>query len=451
MTVTATYTLPGMRVRDHVSDAPLDWSDPARGTIQIFAREIVDPVRDGEDLPCLVYLQGGPGGKGPRPLTRSGWLDRALREHRVVLVDQRGTGRSTRIDGRRMSAFTSAEQAAAYLACFRADSIVADHEHLRKTVFGGRRWSTLGQSYGGFLTLTYLSNAPEGLHACYVTGGLPGLDPSAAEVYRRTYPRVEGKNRQFFQRYPHQVAQVTRIADRLAAGDVRLPDGDLLTVRRFQTLGLDLGMKPGNERLHWLLDEAFSADELSTTFLHEVLARTSYSDNPLFAALHESIYAHGNTATGWAAQAEHDRHPQFAQDARPLLFTGEMIYPWMFEEIAELRPFRAAVELLATRSQWPPLYDPDRLAANEIPVAAAVYHDDMYVDAGLQLDTASRVGNIRTWITNEYEHDGVREDERVFARLTQLVRESGGGIPDQRDATTAPHDTRQEGASDAHR
>jgi proline iminopeptidase len=418
-----------MRVRDHVTDVPLDWSDPARGRIQLFAREIVDPIRAREDLPCLVYLQGGPGGKGPRPLDRSGWLGQALRDHRVVLVDQRGTGRSTRVDGRRMSGFETAEEAASFLACFRADSIVADHEHLRKTVFGGRRWSTLGQSYGGFITLTYLSQAPEGLTACYVTGGLPGLDPSAAEVYRRTYPRVEAKNREFYRRYPHQVAQVGRIADRLAEGDVLLPDGDVLTVRRLQSLGIDFGMKPGYERMHWLLDEAFSGGELSATFLHQVLSRTSYSDNPLFAALQESIYGHGTAATAWAAQAERVRHPQFAEEARPLLFTGEMIYPWMFEEIAELRPFRGAVELLAVREEWPQLYDLDRLAGNEIPVAAAVYYDDMYVDAGLQLDTASRIGNVQTWVTNEYEHDGIG-DERVFARLTELVREVGGGVTD---------------------
>ena len=429
MTVVATYTIPGMRVRDHVTDVPLDWSDPTRGTIQIFAREIVDPVRAGEDLPCLVYLQGGPGGKGPRPVDRSGWLGVALRDYRIVLMDQRGTGRSTRVDGRRMSGFVTAQQAAGFLACFRADSIVADHEHLRKTIFGGRRWSTLGQSYGGFLTLAYLSNAPEGLTACYVTGGLPGLDASAAEVYRRTYPRVEAKNRQFYRRYPHQVAQVGRIADRLAAGDVLLPNGDVLTVRRFQSLGVDFGMKPGYERMHWLLDEAFSGDELSATFRHQVLTRTAYSDNPLYAALQESIYGQGAGATAWAAQAELARHPQFAEAARPLLFTGEMIYPWMFEEIAELRPFRGAAELLAAREQWPPLYDLDRLAANEIPVAAAVYYDDMYVDSGLQLDTAARVGNVQTWVTNEYEHDGINDD-KVLARLTQLVRDVGGGITD---------------------
>lgn len=427
MTAAVTYTIPGMRVREHLVDVPLDWSEPARGTIRLFVRDITAPHRSEEDLPCLVYLQGGPGGKGPRPLDPSGWLGQALTSYRVVLVDQRGTGRSTRIDGRRMSAFAGAREGADFLACFRADSIVADHEHVRKTLFGGGRWATLGQSYGGFLTLTYLSRAPEGLRACYVAGGLPGLEPSAAEVYRRTYPRVAAKNEVFYRRYPQHAEHVARIADRLSAGDVRLPDGDLLTVRRFQSLGIDLGMKPGPERLHWLLDEAWAGEYLSATFLHQVLARTSYSDNPLFAALQESIYGHGAGSTAWAAQAERARHPRFAEDARPLLFTGEMIYPWMFREIAELRPFQGAVELLAAREEWPPLYDLDRLAANEVPVAAAVYYDDMFVDAGLQLDTASRVGNVTPWVTNEYEHDGIGA-ERVFARLTELVRDAGEGV-----------------------
>ncbi|MGO8659094.1 proline iminopeptidase, partial [Rhizobium ruizarguesonis] len=74
-----------------------------------------------------------------------------------------------------MEHFADGRAAADYLSLFRADSIVADCEHLRKVVFGGGRWQTLGQSYGGFLTLTYLSKAPEGLSACYVTGGLAGL------------------------------------------------------------------------------------------------------------------------------------------------------------------------------------------------------------------------------------------------------------------------------------
>ncbi|MGW6200534.1 alpha/beta fold hydrolase [Kribbella sp. NPDC055110] len=420
------YTIPGMHVREHSVEVPLDWADPGE-SITVFTRELIDPTRKDEDLPCLLFLQGGPGGKGPRPTGVSGWIEHALKKYRVVLMDQRGTGRSTPVSGRRMASMT-AEEGADYLACFRADSIVADAEHLRKTVFKGNRWSTLGQSYGGFLTLTYLSKAPDALTACYVTGGLASLDPSAAEVYRRTYPRVAAKNREFYRRYPHNVERVGRIADGLAESDVRLPDGDRLTVRRLQSLGIDFGMKPGYERIHWLIDEAFDGDELSDGFLGQVLASSSYLDGPLFAALQESIYGSGDGATGWAAEAERARHPEFAEDARPLLFTGEMMYPWMFEEIRGLRPFQGAVEVLAQRPRWPELYDLERLAANDVPVAAAVYFDDMYVDSGLQLDTAHRVGNVQAWVTNEYEHDGLGT-QRVFERLTELVASVGGGIP----------------------
>ena len=65
-----------------------------------------------------------------------------------------------------------------------------------------------------------------------------------------------------------------------------------------------------------------------------------------------------------------------------------MFYRWMFEEVRALTPFRGAAEELAAYDDWGPLYDLDRLAANEVPVFAAVYFDDMYVDSGLQLETA---------------------------------------------------------------
>jgi pimeloyl-ACP methyl ester carboxylesterase len=433
---TTTSLLPGIHVTDHTVDVPLDWRRPDDGrTISLFARELVDPLRRDEQLPVLVFLQGGPGGKGPRPVSKDGWIAEALRTFRLVLLDQRGTGRSTRIDGRSIAAVGDAAAQAEYLERFRADSIVDDAEYLRRTVFGGRRWSTLGQSYGGFLTLTYLSRAPEGLAACYVTGGLAGIHPSAAEVYRRTYPRTERKNRALAERYPQDVDTVARIADRLTAEEVLLPDGDRLTVRRFQNLGIDFGMKPGYERLHWLLDEAFdSGDRLSDTFLAQVWGRTSYVDNPLFIALQESIYgAAGSGATAWAAQAERDARPAFAETARPLLFTGEMVYPWMFEEIRSLRPFQGAVERLAAKTDWDPLYDPAVLEVSTVPLAAAVYFDDMYVDAQLQLETVDAVGGATAWVTNEYEHDGI-QDAAVVRRLFSMVDERGGRRADEEQA-----------------
>ncbi len=424
------YTIPGMSVRDHLVTVPLDWSNPEGSTIEVFAREVCDPTKAGDTLPLLLFLQGGPGGKSPRPAGGGpAWLSYALKTHRVVLIDQRGTGRSTRIESATMTGFESGEDAANYLCHFRADSIVADCEHLRKTVFDGVKWETLGQSYGGFLTLTYLSNAPEGLAACYVTGGLSGLQATADEIYRRTYPRVAEKNARYYRRYPHDRERIGRIADFIAANDVRLPDGDRLTVRRLQTVGIDLGMGPGFENIHWLMDEAFSGaseDRLSDHFLASVMELTSYDANPLFAVLQESIYGQGDGATGWAAERIRAEHPAFADTHRPLHLTGEMMYPWMFSEIRSLRPFQAAAEALAARPRFGRLYDTERLASNEVPVAAAVYFDDMYVDADLSLETARHVGNVEAWVTNEYEHDGVRQTDAVFARLVEMVKERGG-------------------------
>lgn len=100
-----------------------------------------------------------------------------------------------------------------------------------------------------------------------------------------------------------------------------------------------------------------------------------------------------------------------------------MMYPWMLEEYGDLRPFREAAALLAERDDWPPLYDPERLAANQVPCAAIVYHDDMYVDATLSLETARAIRGLRAWVTNEHDHDGVRRaGEAVLSHLIDMAR-----------------------------
>ncbi|WP_411111715.1 alpha/beta fold hydrolase [Streptomyces sp. c-19] len=415
---------PAYATVDHTFTVPLDHRAPGGPTIEVFAREVADPSRAGERLPWLLYLQGGPGGKSPRPTAGSpGWLPQALKTHRVLLLDQRGTGRSTPVTARSAARFASPDRLAAYLSHFRADAIVADAELIRRTLCGEAPWETLGQSYGGFITLTYLSQAPAGLRACYVAGGLPGLTATADDVYARTYPRVRDRVLGLYARYPEDAARLRRIADLLASDDIRLPNGDRLTPHRLRTLGLALGMGDGFERVHWLLDEAFdAAGELSDTFLHQVMSLTGFTGDPLFAVLQESLYGQGEGPTGWAASRALAAFPEFAGDADPLLLTGEMMYPWMFREIAGLRPFAEAAELLAARSDWPPLYDPHRLATNRVPLAAIVHHDDMYVDAGLSLRTAREIGATRVWVTNEWEHDGLSASGgRVLARLTDLA------------------------------
>ena len=55
-----------LRTRDRVITVPVDRENPSRfGTLQVFAREVVDPAKDSQDLPLLLFLQGGPGGSSP--------------------------------------------------------------------------------------------------------------------------------------------------------------------------------------------------------------------------------------------------------------------------------------------------------------------------------------------------------------------------------------------------
>ncbi|MFG0319967.1 MAG: alpha/beta fold hydrolase [Planctomycetota bacterium JB042] len=422
-----THRLPGLVRKDHTFDLPLDPARPDGETIPVFAREVVAPGKEGDDLPWLVFLQGGPGFPSPRPPAGASWLPRALEEFRVLLLDPRGTGRSGRIDARSLARFTPEEQAAR-LAHYRADAIVADCEAIRRRLAGGAPWTALGQSYGGFVIAHYLSAAPEGLAGALVTGGLPPLAFHASDVYRRTMVRCREKNEAYRARYPDDAARVREIVAHLAENDVALPSGGVLSPRRFQQLGLVLGMSDGFETIHDHVEDAWvdgpDGPELGFHFLHAIDHALPFTANPIYAILHESIYAEG-TRTRWAAHRIREEFPEFdpARTDGPILFTGEWVEPWTFDDVAPLRPLKEAAERLAAKGDWPDLYDVERLRRNDVPVAAAVYHDDMYVDRDFSLETARTIRGTRVWITNEHEHNGLRADGRnVLDRLLKLLR-----------------------------
>jgi pimeloyl-ACP methyl ester carboxylesterase len=401
---------PGLVTVEHSFEIPLDHDDETSLRITVFAREVADP--DGRDRPFLVFLQGGPGSEAPRPQrnpTDPGWMDRALKEFRVLMLDQRGTGRSTPVGT--LPGMTAQEQAD-YLSHFRADSIVRDAEWIRREL-GGERWSVLGQSFGGFCLATYLSLAPEGLREALFTGGLPPLGNVIDQYYPYTYGRVLERNRRFLERYPSDRERLLALQRNVDSEQLRLPSGDRLTWRRFRQVGSMLGMSDGAERLHYLLELPFD----SPAFLHDVERHTSFARNPIYAILHEACLADGGR-TEWSAE-----RVMPAEFDDPLLLTGEHVFSWMFEDYGALRPLRDAAGLLASR-EWPRLYDPAVLNTNEVHVAAAVYAEDMYVERVFSEQTAAQIRGARPWITNEYEHNGLRADgQRILSRLLGLARD----------------------------
>ena len=143
----------------------------------------------------------------------------------------------------------------------------------------------------------------------------------------------------------------------------------------------------------------------------------SFSRNPLYAVVHESSYSDGAVTNWSAARMQPEEYEKHAE-----LFTGEHVFPWMFDDYGALRPLREAANLLASY-EWPRLYDAERLRRCEVPAAAAIYAYDMYVERSFSEETAAMIPNMHAWLTNEFEHNGLRGDGgRILDRLIGLAR-----------------------------
>ncbi len=420
---TTTEMLQGLTLTTFQLEAPLDHLDSDAGTIEIFARVVTS--EDGKNKPYLVFLQGGPGSEAPRPTPDAPiWLHRALEDFQVVMLDQRGTGRSTPVYstvkrtpagpvaevGGALAGLDPARQAE-YLTHLRADEIVNDCELVRRAL-GVDRWYVLGQSFGGFTTLHYLSTHPDSLSGAILTGGLSAVQHPADDVYAATWQIMIEKTEQYYRRFPADRERVRDISDLCAAGRIILPNGDAVSAARFRTIGHHLGMQGGAEQLHYLLE----LDPRSSAFVHDLQAALPFAGrNPIYAVLHESSYADG-VATRWSA----DRTmPEEVRDDVTLL-GGEHIHRSLFAEDTELKAFAEAADILADH-QWNQLYFPERLAEADVPVAAAVYHHDAYVPYEFSMETASMLPDCRTWVTSEYEHNGLRMDPAVIDHLIGLL------------------------------
>lgn len=419
----------GHRIIEHTLQVPWDYAAGAgAGTFELFAREIVPP--GGEDLPAIVWLQGGPGFAAPRPTGTSGVLGEALKNHRWILLDQRGTGRSHGIDG----ASAAEDRTVERLAQLRQENIVRDAEELRKHL-NIEKWSLFGQSFGGFCITAYLSMYPDSVGRAFLTGGLPTISKGADHVYRATYSKLKFRHEQFLQQVPWAGERIAEIIAHLDNSDERLPTGERLSSRRFRTIGIELGRGTGFDALAYLLEDPFqrgAAGEkrLNARFLSEVGQRVSFQDGPLYAAIHESIYGGvgGQTQTNWAAHRIREEFPEFAEESNTAgsgaFLTGEHVYPWQFDEDPALAPFKDAAEKLAVKEWEHSPYNADVLRESGALAAAAIYVDDIFVPFEKSMATARTFRDLRPMITNKYQHNGIREDgATIFRELQRLAND----------------------------
>lgn len=399
-----------LTVEEHTLTVPLVWHDDADSrTIDIFARVVTR--EGGERLPFLVFLQGGPGHEAPRPFHASSspaWLDEALAHYRVVMLDQRGTGLSTPVGDADLE--RGSEVVAEYLTHLRADSIVRDCEAMREHL-SAETWSVLGQSFGGFTTLAYLSTDADSLADVFITGGLSTVDRHPDEVYALCYDKMRSASERYYRRFPEHRDVMRRLVDRAAAGEIVLPDGEVVSPSRLRSVGSALGTNDGWQTVWSILER----DPSSNAFRHDLMHAMPYNGrNPLYFAFHESSYASGQ-ATRWSAERMEPQ--EFRDDVT--LFTGEHIRREWTETVPAFQPWRD-VALSLAEFEWPRIYDEVAIATSGATGAAAVYVNDVYVPLEFSLETARLLPGVELWVTSEHEHNGVRSGP-VLTHLFDLA------------------------------
>lgn len=413
-----TKYLPGLKLREITLEVPLNHQDSSGRQIEIFARVVTGD--NGDKRPYLVFFQGGPGNEDPRPSlypdTAPNWLSRVLEDYQVVLLDQRGTGRSTPVSALpgtgALAGLTTPPDQAEFLTHLRADEIVNDAEAVRKYL-GVEQWTAMGQSFGGFTTVRYLCAYPESLAGAIITGGLTAVAHPIEDVYTATWQIMVEKTEAYYRRFPADRDRVRRVAELCATGQMMLPSGETVSLERWRNIGSGLGMQGGEISLHNLLEH----DPLSAAFRYDLAAGLPFtSRNPIYSVLHESCYADG-VATRWAGERT---MPQVVRED-PTLLAGEHLSHAVISENRELSNLSAAADILANH-EWNRLYSREKLQSAKVPVAAVAYFHDAFVPFQYSLETAGLLPDCRLWVTSEYEHNGLRRDIRVIDRLIKLLQ-----------------------------
>jgi hypothetical protein len=162
----------------------------------------------------------------------------------------------------------------------------------------------------------------------------------------------------------------------------------------------------------------------------------SFDDIILYAVLHEPVYC-SRMASNWAAERVGrgfrefqwlTGSPQSASSVRefPLYFSGEMIFPFMFDIYPELEKIAPVADIIAKYSGWPDLYDEWQLARNEVPCYSVTYLEDMYVDYELAQETVKFCKEIKQFVTNGMMHDAIKcKTEDVMEVLWGMREDSG--------------------------
>lgn len=442
--------------------------------------------------PILLYLCGGPGADNPpcRIPAMNRWL--LEKGYSILYVNYRGCGPSSPLRAETLCKKPHLRgdiEKAQYISHFGQDNIVRDLEAMRHSlsrIAGSTaeiKWTTLGQSYGGYISLSYLSMHPEGLQEVFITGGLPPCGMDLDDYFRVEYEDIVAKNKAWYGLYPDGDALVRRVLALIAdigPRNVRMTGRGYLTGQKLLTLGRQFGSKVGFPEVYDLLrrierDLASPARRLRPDTVREFEGILHVDERPLYPLMLEQTWCSGGR-TDWAAERvardipgfeylraydddddddhmqqngnnktennnnttntnNHNNHnhnarthhtytypdPSLTPPGRPIYFTANTYGRFHYDTHEALVDLRGAAEALA-RHPWPCPYDYARLAANRVPAYAVIFARDMHLDAGVAADTASRVGGLRRVLDPGWHQDIRHRAVEVLENLWKVRR-----------------------------
>ncbi|CAJ2507416.1 Uu.00g086020.m01.CDS01 [Anthostomella pinea] len=383
----------------------------------------------------LVFLCGGPMDKNEanrNPTMNELLLDKG---YWILFPDYRGTGQSKTYRDvpmgkpSRDNRIVPQQIGNKWYKKLRQTDIVRDLESVRRCLLGDKKWETLGQSFGGWVSLTYLSFHPQGLEKVRIAGGLAPFD-NARDVYKSLFRLVIERNDDYYLKYTGDVQTVRKVVRWLAKKDMNrdsvvlpkgnLPEAGLLTAQRFLCMGRMLGARGTWEKIHDTLaamESDIENDDTGNQLTDETLALYKHNDSwriddrPGYAVMHEAMYCvQDGSRSNWAA---HDIAQKFSRqywwvncdlkqisaelekrDGK-LYFSGEMVYKFFFDTYGGLMDKELKEEAFALAEyKWPEkMYDDGQLSKNTVPVNAVSYKEDMHVDPVLSEQARKKFGN----------------------------------------------------------
>lgn len=454
------YEHNGFRMNQLAYHVPIDYKLPEGEHINVTVRVVIDrgvgeatltpkilQTNTGHklaDKPFAVYLGSGPGIDNPPTACaaiNNFYLDRGFQ---ILYMDPRGTGDSMNLRGdtKPMMGALPSEQARILGLC-RQDNIVRDLEAVRQAV-GCSKWTLVAQSYGGSVAYSYLSFYPGSLREVFITGGLPPVGEHPDTIHCRTFQSTLRACEAYYKRYPEDVQRVREIVSHIVVmrgNGILRPSGGIISAERFLGIGRLLAFSDGEKKVHEEVTRCLADLATRVTFSEDTLKAMEkwlpFEDRPVYALLREPTYIDDGVLSEWSAYRVSNGLEQywwlhgtgerrlmtnlmracFQTDARlmarfesePLYFTGEHVFPFHMWQVGSLRPLRGAADILAQKTDWDPLFDPQQLRLNTVPIAAVSYRRDIIVDSDLARNICVATGNIRHEMSQTLSHTAIED------------------------------------------